>query len=164
MGNSKKSKIFYFSNIRISEITFEVDISSFDIILVIAHCQEVKVSFSIVVWFQFRRWSRDVVVKLEFPSKAPTAWVRARLHAGDKSLKELNLVNAIVFLYLTILTLTNLVINIKFIYSWNSRLGIRPTPVISIVILSQKMLPPSHAVAARGSQAAHGSSNLEKVS
>ena len=52
----------------------------------------------IVVWFQF--WSRDEVVELEFPSKALTAWVRARLHAWDKSFKELNLVNAIVFLYL----------------------------------------------------------------
>ena len=102
-----------------------------------------KYLFSIVVWFQFR--SRDEVVKLEFPSKALTAWARARLHAGDKNFKELNLVNAIVFLYQTN---SNLVINIKFIYSWNSRLGIRPTPVISIVILSEKMLPPSHAATA----------------
>ena len=41
----KVKNIFISRKNRISEITFEVGISTFDIILVIAHCQEVKVSF-----------------------------------------------------------------------------------------------------------------------
>ena len=108
-----------------------MDISTFDIILVIAYCQEAKVSFfhrgGVIpryLVYHMTCASRDMVrhIKIGKMGVPLPAFHRARLHARDKkNEKELNLVNEIFCLFQTILytcwNFTNVVINIKFIYS-----------------------------------------------